>query len=73
MVPPSVSLIGHIFSLFVMCFMLLLGDLSADLFKFSWAFLKMANFFMDHIRENWKIARYNQSRYMKTEVTEPCI
>lgn len=73
MVPPSVSLIGHIFSLFVMCFVLLLGDLSADLFKFSWAFLKMANFFMDHISENWKITRYNQSRYMKTEVTEPCI
>lgn len=45
MVPPSVSLIGHFFSLVVMCFLLLLGDLSADLFKFSWAFLKMANFF----------------------------
>ena len=78
MVPPSVSLIGHIFSLlkvFVMCFIVLLGDPSAVLFKFSWAFLKMGNFFffLYHIRENWKIARYNQRRNMKTEVTEPCI
>lgn len=58
------SLIGHVFSLLkvaVMCIILLLEGPAGDLFKFSWAlFLKIGIFLIYHIREKWKIPRYNQ-------------
>lgn len=54
-VPPSVSLIGHIFSFFIfafICIISLLEDPSADLSKFSWAFFKISNFLCTISEEN---------------------